>query len=64
MKTYNLIRRTVSLSDKLLIHSKIKNNVLFVGLGKTFQIWELEILKSLKLQREKAFQIDLIKMGK
>ena len=30
----------VSLSDKLLNHAKIKNNVLFVGLGKTFQIWE------------------------
>ena len=30
----------VSLSDKLLSHANIKNNVLFVGLGKTFQIWE------------------------
>ena len=24
----------------MLNHAKIKNNVLFVGLGKTFQIWE------------------------
>ena len=30
----------VSISEKLLNHAKIKNNVLFVGLGRTFQIWE------------------------
>ena len=30
----------IILSSKLLKHSKIKNNVLFVGQGKTFQIWE------------------------
>ena len=30
----------VILTTKLLKHSKIKNNVLFVGQGKTFQIWE------------------------
>ena len=30
----------VSLSNKLLKHAKIKNSILFVGLGKTFQIWE------------------------
>jgi len=30
----------VSISEKLLNHAKIKNNVLFVGLGKSFQIWE------------------------
>ena len=29
----------VSFTDKLLDHAKIKNNLLFVGLGKTFQIW-------------------------
>ena len=28
----------ISLSKKLLNHAKIKNNLLFVGLGKTFQI--------------------------
>ena len=43
----------VSLSDKLLLHAEIKNSVLFVGLGKTFQIWEPKILKSLKLLLEK-----------
>ena len=30
----------IILTSKLLKHSKIKNNVFFVGQGKTFQIWE------------------------
>ena len=30
----------ISLTPKLLKHAKIKNNMLFVGQGKTFQIWE------------------------
>ena len=38
----------VSLSKKLLDHAKIKNSVLFIGLGKTFQIWEPKILINLK----------------
>ena len=47
----------VSLSDKLLNHSKIKNNVLFVGLGKTFQIWEPKIFEKFKIvARKKAYQ--------
>ena len=51
----------VSLSDKLLIHSKIKNNVLFVGLGKTFQIWEPRNFEKFKTTaRKKLFKIDLI----
>ena len=31
----------ISLSDKLLNHAKIKNRILFVGLGYTFQILSL-----------------------
>ena len=47
----------VSLSDKLLNHAKIKNNVLFVGLGTTFQIWEPKNFEKFKiLARKKAFQ--------
>ena len=47
----------VSLSDKLLIHAKIKNNVLFVGLGKTFQIWEPKYFEKFKIvARKKAYQ--------
>ena len=30
----------ILLSQKLLNHAKIKNSILFVGQGKTFQIWE------------------------
>ena len=30
----------ILLSSKLLKHAKIKNKILFVGQGKTFQIWE------------------------
>ena len=47
----------VSLTQKLLDHSKIKNNILFVGLGKTFQIWEPKIFEKFKIvARKKAYQ--------
>ena len=43
----------VSLSSKLLKHAKIKNNMLFVGQGKTFQIWEPSIFEKFKAQARK-----------
>ena len=44
-------------SSDLLDHAKIKNNILFVGLGKTFQIWEPKIFEKFKiLARKKAYQ--------
>ena len=47
----------VSISNKLLNHAKIKNNVLFVGLGKTFQIWEPKSFEKFKIvARKKAYQ--------
>ena len=47
----------ISLSEKLLNHAKIKTNVLFVGLGKTFQIWEPKYFEKFKIvARKKAFQ--------
>ena len=47
----------VSLSMKLLKHANIKTNILFVGLGKTFQIWEPINFEKFKiLARKKAFQ--------
>ena len=47
----------VSLTEKLLDHAKIKNNILFVGLGKTFQIWEPKIFEKFKVvARKKAYQ--------
>ena len=47
----------VSISEKLLNHAKIRNNVLFVGLGRTFQIWEPKNFNRFKsIARKKAFQ--------
>ena len=47
----------ISLTDKLLNHAKIKNNILFVGLGKTFQIWEPKAFEKFKtVARKKAYQ--------
>ena len=47
----------VSLSNKLLNHAKIKDNVLFIGLGQTFQIWEPKNFEKFKIvARKKAYQ--------
>ena len=47
----------ISISQKLLSHAKIKDNILFVGLGKTFQIWEPKNFEKFKIfARKKAFQ--------
>ena len=47
----------VLISEKLLNHAKIKNNILFVGLGKTFQIWEPKSFEKFKVvSRKKAYQ--------
>ena len=47
----------VSLTEKLLNHANIKNNVLFVGLGKTFQIWEPITFEKFKITaRKKSYQ--------
>ena len=47
----------ISFSDKLLSHAKIKNNILFVGLGQTFQIWEPKNFEKFKIvARKKAYQ--------
>ena len=45
----------ISISDKLLKHAKIKQSMLFVGQGKTFQIWEPKLFEKFKvLARKKA----------
>ena len=45
----------ISLTPKLLKHSKIRNKILFVGQGKTFQIWEPTIFEKFKaIARKKA----------
>ena len=47
----------VLFSEKLLEHAQIKNSVLFVGLGKIFQIWKPNNFNKVKVfARKKAFQ--------
>jgi len=47
----------VLITSKLLDHAKIKNSILFVGLGKTFQIWEPKSFEKFKtVARKKAYQ--------
>ena len=47
----------VLIAAKLLNHAKIKNNILFVGLGKTFQMWEPKTFEKFKIvARKKAYQ--------
>ena len=43
----------ISLSSKLLKHAKIKNNMLFVGQGQTFQIWEPTAFEKFKITARK-----------
>ena len=50
-ESVNLIFDTegrISLTKKLVQHSKIKTRILFVGLGKTFQIWEPTLFEKFK----------------
>ena len=45
----------ISIPKKLLTHAKIKETMLFVGQGKTFQIWEPRLFEKFKTQaRRKA----------
>ena len=48
----------ISLPLKLLNHAKIKNSMLFVGQGKTFQIWEPATFEKFKVQARKKSNIN------
>ena len=48
----------VSLSSKLLKHAKIKNSMLFVGQGKTFQIWEPTTFEKFKTHARKKSNLN------
>ena len=48
----------VSFTEKLLNHAKIKNNILFVGLGKTFQIWEPSAFEKFKVTARKKSNLN------
>ena len=43
----------ISLTPKLLKHAKIRGSMLFVGQGKTFQIWEPTIFEKFKITARK-----------
>ena len=43
----------ISLTPKLLKHAKIKNSMVFVGQGKTFQIWEPSLFEKFKVTARK-----------
>jgi MraZ protein len=43
----------ITISSKLLAHAKIKQTMLFVGQGKTFQIWEPKLFDKFKTQARK-----------
>tara|TARA_B100001057_G_scaffold130851_1_gene129952 strand:- start:668 stop:1123 length:456 start_codon:yes stop_codon:yes gene_type:complete len=47
----------ILLSSKLLKHAKIKNSILFVGQGKTFQIWEPTNYEKFKVHAKKKSNI-------
>ena len=48
----------ISLSTKLLKHAKIKNNMLFVGQGQTFQIWEPIAFEKFKTSARKKANLN------
>jgi len=48
----------ISLPNKLLKHAKIKQKMLFVGQGKTFQIWEPKLFERFKTQARKKANLN------
>ena len=48
----------ISIPSKLLEHAKIKQTMLFVGQGKTFQIWEPRLFEKFKTQARKKANLN------
>ena len=48
----------ILLTSKLLKHAKIKNSMLFVGQGKTFQIWEPAIFEKFRVTAKRKSNIN------
>ena len=48
----------ISLTSRLLKHAKIKDSMLFVGQGKTFQIWEPTTFEKFKVNARKKANIN------
>ena len=47
----------ILLTSKLLKHAKIKNSMLFVGQGKTFQIWEPTVFEKFRVTAKRKSNI-------
>ena len=48
----------ISITSKLLKHAKIKNSMLFVGQGQTFQIWEPITFEKFKVTAKKKANLN------
>ena len=48
----------IQITPKLLKHAKIKNSMLFVGQGKTFQIWEPALFEKFRANARKKSKIN------
>ena len=48
----------ILITQKLLKHAKIKNSMLFVGQGKTFQIWEPTAFEKFRVSAMKKSNIN------
>ena len=48
----------ISLPNKLLNHAKIRQTMLFVGQGKTFQIWEPKLFEKFKAKARKKANLN------
>ena len=48
----------ISIPNKLINHAKIKLAMLFVGQGKTFQIWEPKLFEKFKTQARKKANLN------
>ena len=48
----------VQITPKLLKHAKIKKRMMFVGQGKTFQIWEPTIFEKFKVNAKKRANLN------
>ena len=48
----------ISLTEKLLKHAKIKKSMMFVGQGKTFQIWEPTLFEKFKATARKKSNLN------
>ena len=64
MKKKNILKHQfdsegrILLTKKLLKHAKIKSSMLFVGLGKTFQIWEPTNFEKFRVTAKKKSNIN------